>query len=222
MSDDKDPRPTAQDVVLVEPFETHAIGRAAYGTVRARVFGYWSRDPISITIQRNWCRDPEWSGEWRVSLSHSSGGRDTSEVADDLQAARNLAEGLCELADVGQYLLSRSADLEAAYQERVAEDRAERERADAAQQAAFDADEPLGEPRATELLRSAVARGKTTEIAVYARGSGSAEHGAVCIGPSGKATYKRNFRVVSRAAMVVWLATASHSTKLVEEEGATC
>jgi hypothetical protein len=226
MSDYKDPRPTAQDVVLVEPFETHAIGRAAYGTIRAKVFGYWSRDPISITIQRNWFRHPDecdtWRGTWRVSLSHSSGGRDTSEVADDLQAARNLAQGLCELADVGAYIVGRSADLEAAYQERVAEDRAERERADAARAAAFDADEPLGEQRAAELLRAAVAMNKTIEIVAYARGSGSPEHGAVCVGPSGKTTYKRNFRVASRAAMIAWLAAMSHSTKLLTEEGVPC
>lgn len=117
--------------------------------IRVKIQGYWSGDPIGLYIRRGWDEAPEW----RVEMSHSSGGRDTKEVADDLEAETNFGHAMIALAAEGRKILAQQDILERNYQARMAEWR-EREEADrAAKQKAFDEDLPLGEERAIEMVK---------------------------------------------------------------------
>ena len=79
-----------------------------------KVHGYWSSDSISIYISRSWVEQ----GAWEFKISHSSGGRDTTEVPGDEVAAYNFALAMMDAAVVVTKLKeSHIPAIEASYQE---------------------------------------------------------------------------------------------------------
>jgi len=126
------------------------IGRNGMGSIRCKVTGFWSGDSITLYIDRRFSTATEPG--WRITLSNSSGGRDTDEVADDLDAYKNYAAALEAMCDVGKMVRMELPKMEAAYQVQREADRQEREAQKAAEQAIIDADERLTEVGATLLV----------------------------------------------------------------------
>lgn len=144
----------------------------AYGNgrvhVRFEVYGYWS-DVVTLRVERQHDWRAEMEGrepkiEWTVDVSHSSGGREAA-VSDALVAERCFAKAINAACDLGELLLSRTAELEAAYQARQAAWTAERERAAAEKAERVAADPAIGEPAAKALIEKLVADARNTERA---------------------------------------------------------
>lgn len=133
------------------------LGATGHVAINVEVQGYWS-DVITAYARRDWRFDrtaADTDGvkhEWKFELSHSSGGRDTGEVADDAEAETNFAHALIWTADLLRSLRGRVADMDAAIARRDAARRAEEAAAKAAKQAAIDADPALGERAARALM----------------------------------------------------------------------
>ena len=128
--------------------ETSARTGSARATVKVK--GYWSSDTITLYLRRGYVG----SKEWLVEISHSSGGRDSKEVACDLEAETYYGEALIALAQYGRELQKRFPEFEAQYQEYIAELRAESERAAAERDARIAADTAVGELLAKKLADS--------------------------------------------------------------------
>ena len=139
------------------------IGNSGYGRVTGKIHGYWSHDSITLYIQR----DTFGSKKWRVTLSHSTGGRDTKEVASDLDAEINFGQALIAMAQFGKEVEQRFEELESFYQARLEADRIARKAAEEATRAKIEADTPLG-IRAAEVMIALALCGKV--INVYKRG----------------------------------------------------
>jgi hypothetical protein len=90
----------------IKPLDVEYTGQHGSGRATAKVNGYWSGDSITLYVERkvdwsNFNADDRHPAEWVFTMSHSSGGRDTAEETDDLQASANFAAaiyGLCQYA----------------------------------------------------------------------------------------------------------------------------
>lgn len=89
-------------------------------TINYGVLGYWSSSAISLYVQRAnmWNHNPEEKGLWKVEISHSSGGRDTKEIVNDIDAAQHFACALMAAAKRGMELTTPEmmAKLNAGYE----------------------------------------------------------------------------------------------------------
>jgi hypothetical protein len=141
--------------------DVNEIGRSGSGRVSCKVTGYWSSDSITLYIRR------EFDNRWGVQLSHSSGGRDTKEVASDLDAEINFGRALIAMAEFGKTVETHFEEFETLYQAQREADRKEWEAQKAAKQAEIDADTSLGVMAAEELMNIAL-QGKV--INVFKRG----------------------------------------------------
>lgn len=152
-------KPAADRPFVVAPINLRELARSGGGYIPVAVWGYWSHDPITIRVSHefNWQRgaDVEECYSWKVTLSHSSGGRDEKAVPDDLEAEANFGAALVYAAAVARSLRGREAEFEAWYAEARAERRAAEAAAEAAKQARIDADPALGEAAAAALLADA-------------------------------------------------------------------
>jgi hypothetical protein len=63
-------------------------------TIRAKVKGFWSGDQMSVWFSRQKVGSDI---SWAPKVSTAAGGRDTDEVASDLEAYANCAQALNEL-----------------------------------------------------------------------------------------------------------------------------
>ena len=141
----------------VQPYDINEIGRDGHGRITAKIQGYWSSDPITLYFDRRTYGDDQG---WRVTMSHSSGGRDTKEVASDMEASRNFAGAMVALADLGETLIAEHSQvMEAAYETERARQKAKYEAEKAAKAAAVEADPAIG---------LAIATGIVAEMAVDA------------------------------------------------------
>ena len=150
----------------IAPFDIKEIGRGNMFSVRCKVKGYWSSDTITIYIDRGYSPDPAWNAR----ISYGSGGRDSKEVASDMEAGRYFAEALTEMCNLADAIMEQKETLEAAYQEYRAECRAEFEREQAEKQAKIDADEEMGMTLARNMLEIMQQRGHC-RVKLFARGS---------------------------------------------------
>lgn len=141
--------------------DINEIGSTGSGRVTCKVHGYWSRDSITLYIHR------EFNKQWNVTLSHSSGGRDTKEVASDLDAEINFGRALIAMAEFGKTIETHFDEFETLYQAQREADRKEWEAQQAAKQAKIDADTPLGIMAAEVMMEMALC-GKV--INVFKRG----------------------------------------------------
>ena len=142
-----------------------------------QVHGYWSRDPITVRIQRGGAFSMvAEEGVWSAEISHSSGGRDTKVVASDIEASKNFGAALVAAAVFAEMILARSAELEAVYVAWREELAAEGERRRVARAAALEADKAIGaeaEPLLAKLIAAAKAgtdRVTTVSAAHHRRG----------------------------------------------------
>ena len=111
-----------------------------------------------------------FSSAYKISVSHSSGGRDTKEVADDVEAEQYFGEALIGVAKfIREEIQPRIPAWERMYQEERAAERLAIEAAKKEQQAKIDADAEVGEQ--AKVYAHMLRGGVINEVALYVRGS---------------------------------------------------
>ena len=159
-------------------------------SIGVKVKGFWSNDSINLYINRRILEDTSsqigFSSAYKISVSHSSGGRDKNEVPDDVDAEQYFGEALIGVAKfVREEIQPRLAMWERLFQEERAAERAEIEAAKKEQQAKIDAEPAVGEQQAkvyAHMLRGAV----INEVVLYDRGFGYQQTISRVIRPSGQ------------------------------------
>jgi hypothetical protein len=159
----------------IQAIDIDALGRRGSGQLKCLVNGYWSADCLTVYVTREWFfkAGEDNSFAWKVSFSHSSGGRQTDPtkergVACDLEAAGNFGMAMIALAGAARQLQGRVAELEAAYQAQRIIDRAEDEARKAAAAAAVEADAAIGLESASSMVSEAVDRVRSSDTATEA------------------------------------------------------
>lgn len=218
---------TATPQFTLAPYSIAEIGAAGVGSISVKVDGFWSCDSARLYVKR--CCSVRDDGtrpaQWTCEVNHSSGGRDTKEVADHLEAETNFAFALLQLVAVGRAFLLQSDVLEWHYQAQCAKDAAAEveEESAAAERAA--ADPPLGEIAAEALIEKACAEALTSrheEVAIMAVKRGemrpNAAHTMLFNATRlGRVTIRLSSRVITRRAAVEALKEHSHRSALKEQ-----
>lgn len=218
----------SQAAYTFNEWDVASIGAYGSGCITCKVHGYWSRDPMTLYVNRertNWGAARNEANEaanyeWRFTMSHSSGGRDTTVVANDLIAEANFGRAMIALADVGYRLQQpdQIAALEAAYQIEL-KAREERQAAlDAELTARIAADPAVGEHRAKALVDAASSMAclydRPATIAMLERGA--ADDAEPIVGltvrntPSGRVSLRNQHgHALSRKDAIAMLASKS-------------
>ena len=152
------------------------IGRAYGAAINVYVHGFWS-DVITIYVRRNYRYKAAEQGiehAWQFEITHSSGGRDTDQVADDIVAHDYFAQGIMAACQYARVLRSQVAEIEKYAQLEMEKARREREAEEAAEKAAVAADPAMGEEAAAKMVADAAAKvTRSREITIYARPRGT-------------------------------------------------
>lgn len=155
-----------------------------------KIKGFWSSDSIYVYINRSMFADENiangFSSAYKISVSHSSGGRDSKEVADDVEAEQYFGEALVGVTKFIREEIQPRLDMwERIYQEERAAERLAIEAAKKEQQAKIDADPEVGEQQAkvyTHMLRGGV----ISDIVLFERGYANSQTISRVIRPSGQ------------------------------------
>ena len=190
----------------IAEYDLEQIGRNGMGSIRCKVTGFWSGDSITLYVNRDFGKG------WKITLSNSSGGRDTDEVADDMVAYKNFAAAMDAMCDVGKMIRMNVPTLEAAYQAQRAIDKAEHEAERAAQAAAFEADERLGDVAATLLVDEMITTGKS--LRAFRRADNWAIE--VTVARREKTKFYHAGSIIAKKALIEKLAEYSHRTAISE------
>lgn len=130
-----------------------------YMSVNIKVKGYWSRDLITLRVQRG-----RFGKEgYEFNISYGSGGRDTREIESDSEACRYFIEGLQAACDLEAQFKTQIAEFEAAYKAYRAEVKAAEEKRQAEQKAKIDSDTRIGEAQAGLIIATLKAMAKETQ-----------------------------------------------------------
>ena len=194
---------------VISGFTFEEIGRNGHGRITAKIYGYWSSDPITLYIDRknSWNSNGENSFKWVATMSHSSGGRETKEVECDMEAELNFAEAIRALAYLGRDIINQHTDtMEQAYQAERARQRELLEAEKAAKAAALEADPALGYYRAEAKIENLINTGNS--FSVYKRGSTS-NNVYFTIERRAKTRIYMNHKAVSRKTAIVELSNLS-------------
>jgi hypothetical protein len=167
---------TAEVTVFIPEFDAFNAGHGSMH-IPVHVHGFWS-DVITIHVRRDthWQidRDSRPAPTWDIEIIHSSGGRDTDEVKDDVLAHEYFAHAVLAACHMARKIRSQTEVLEKAYQERQAKEQAFLEAEQAAKAKAAESDQALGEVAATVLITDIGAkttRRQERQFRVYDRGS---------------------------------------------------
>lgn len=151
--------------VINKDIDVEEIGRSGSGRVTAKVTGYWSGDSITMYIRRGWYGNEGWY----IEMGHASGGRDTKEVASDVEAAKNFGAAMIAMAEFAEALTAKFDEFEKFYQVAREEARIEREAEKAAKQQAFEADVAMGTAEAAGKVEQLIKAAKG-QIEMFKRG----------------------------------------------------
>ena len=180
---------------------------SGYLSAYARVKGYWS-DVISLRLQRDWFGEEQ---KWKMSMSHSSGGRDTKEVVCDLEAEENFAKAIAEMAAYGRQFLAQNRDvIEAAFQAQRAEEKAKREAERLAEEKKIADDVTLDKG---EVLRIMIALNTGSYVKMFRRGSDRPTQ--ITMTERGNKRYYIGGEPVAKNKVIETLEKASHRTMIV-------
>lgn len=174
---------TLEAPVYVAPWTLESIAERGSESIQVHAHGFWS-DCITIYVRHEWNFQvgAGVSFKWAYQVSHSSGGRDSAEVADDLEAEGYFAQALLAAIEVAKQIRAQEPALEALRLARREADRAARAAEEAAEQARIDADPALGEAAAKRLVKQLWARaeldGEAT-AAFFVRGRDDVKHAVV-------------------------------------------
>jgi hypothetical protein len=145
----------------VSDYTVEQIGRQDVRSINISVVGYWSRDVITVYMNR------QLMSGWNFSISYSSGGRDPKVEPDDCVAVRNFAEGLVRASLIVEEMRAQEQDLEYYYQQYRDELAKEAAAERAAQQTLIDADPALDAHKVKQIIKTLTERGGT--FMVYRR-----------------------------------------------------
>jgi hypothetical protein len=208
-------------------FDIEACGRNGRATIKASVHGYWSSDVMTMYVERHCDWRENATPSWDVSLSHSSGGRLTTEdsknypspyympLKSDLDAEECFGMALIAMAQFGREVKKHAEALETFYQQRRAELKAKEEAEREAQLARIAADEPLGEIKASKLLSQVtndLGMYSERKIAVYQRGADYCV--TLNISRKQNTTFRFMGDVISRKKAIEELASASNRSHI--------
>lgn len=151
------------------PYDLEEIGRSGHGTINCQIKGYWSSSPITLYINRNFYGSEQG---WKVTISHSSGGREPKEVESDMDAAINFADAMRAMATVGHDLMAPISILQLETFHKLEREvrRAQDEAEKAALAAKVEADPPMGELAAKQIVLQ-MSEGALKIVRFYLRGS---------------------------------------------------
>lgn len=199
----------------IQPYDINKIGRSGYGRITAKIQGFWSSDPITLYVERRTYGDDEG---WRVTLSHSSGGREHKEVVSDMEAGRNFAGAMVALADIGETLIAEHGQaMEVAYQAKREEERLAYEAKKAAEAAAVEADPAIGLAIATGIVAEmATAAAGTYAVTRVFRKRGSTSINKVVARCNYKTRFAVNGITVSKKEAIETIAAYA---EMVEQKG---
>lgn len=212
---------TSPDLLhAIADFDPAEIGRTGQGRITCAIHGYWSSDPISLYIRRDWRWAPDEGSThaWIAELSHSSGGRDKDEEWSDTRAERNFGAALIAMADLGEQILAVwGQSMETEFQRQRAAERAADEEAKRAKAAAVAEDAPLSLDGA-QLVMHQIACGRI--LVAFERGTTGASAPSIKFtaerGRDGRLRfYDRRGALVSRSALLAHLQTLSHRTHTI-------
>lgn len=201
------------------------IGRRGGMSLAVYVHGYFT-DVITIYVNRklDWelCKETGTdAATWEFQVTHSSGGRESKEVADDLDAEVNFAQGVMAAVQHARLLRSQTADLEKAYQAQCEVQRLRHLEKQAAKAAAAEADLQLGDRAAAQLLTTAASttdRRTERQIKAWDRGSSTDHPDYVFTTRMGRDSTIRYFKsgvMLSRTKAIQDLAVCSVRSALV-------
>ena len=206
--------------VYVRPFDLDQIGYHSDASIGIEVHGYWS-DVITIYVRRetDWTKDP-LGGQvnWKFEVTHSSGGRDTDEVKDDVLANEYFAAGLMAACLEARKMRAQVDRFEANYQRLLPKAKVEYEAEQAAKAAVAAADPAMGDLQAITMIAqlAELARPKGTAyqyrkhgyrdatILAYARGAKDRPlHISATKGNNGTVYYRQDGSRTSRAQAII-------------------
>lgn len=190
----------------IAEYDLEQIGRNGMGSIRCKVTGFWSGDSITLHATRDFGRG------WKFTISNSSGGRDTDEVADDMDAYKNFAAAMDAMCDVGNWLKVNVRAMDAAYEAQREADRDAFAAEKAAAAAAFEADERLGDVAATLLVDEMATTGKS--VRAFRRASSWAIE--VTVARREKTKFYHAGSTISKKELIAKLAEYSHRTAISE------
>lgn len=140
--------------------------------IPVKVKGFWSYDTINIYVSRSMFRV---SGEvnrepsYTVSIKHSSGGRDSDEVACDVEAAQYFGEAMLGAVKyVNEEIKPRLEMWEKMYQEERAVELARIEAARKAKEEQFNADVEVGTKEA-KVIAQQMRAGEIKQVVLFER-----------------------------------------------------
>ena len=96
----------------VLPYSIEDIGARGSGSIRIHPRGFWL-ETVTLYVSRDWSR--ELKVEWRIDLSHSSGGHADVDGVSGIDAEENMALAMLEGVKIARDLIGRTAELETAY-----------------------------------------------------------------------------------------------------------
>lgn len=139
-----------------------------------KVKGFWCIESITVYIERSILADENivsgFPSAFKISMIHSSGGRDSEEVADDIEAEQYFGEALIGVTKFIREEIQPRLDMwERMFQEELAAERLAFEAAKKERQAKIDDDPEVGEQQAkvyAHMLRGGV----INEVDLYDRG----------------------------------------------------
>ncbi len=155
-----------------------------------KIKGFWSSESINVYINRSLFIGEKsadgFSSAYKISVGHSSGGRDSKEVADDVEAEQYFGEALIGVAKfIREEIQPRIPAWERMYQEERVVKRLAIEAEKKEQQAKIDADPEVGEQQAkvyAHMIRGAV----INEVILFERGYANSQTISRVIRPSGQ------------------------------------
>lgn len=186
-------------------------GHASFGV---RVEGYWSPDVIRIYVRRS----IDWSTqkyEWSIEVDHSSGGRDSKQVEDDLDAEENFGNAMIAAVQFARELRSQplQEEFEAAYQAYQVELQAWHDEQVREKQAKLDVDPALTEQQVEELIEKLIT--ESGSVALVERGSEGNRVTRISAFNGAKLTFYIGRYRTSKKEVIRMLSNASNRTKFV-------
>ncbi len=216
--------------VWIQDVSLEDIGRRGGHSLHVYCHGYWG-DVITLRVRREVDfaayravgrtagAVEELPAKWEITLSHSSGGRDTGEIADDVEAEAVFAQGILAAVQHARLIRSQTEQLEKFYldQARIRAEReaAEKAAADAAKAERVAKDEALGEDGAATLVahvRASTNRRVSNTIYAYLMGEDEAESISARAGRDGVVRFFVGGSVVSAQALAMKLRNYSKRT----------
>ena len=103
---------TLEAPVYVAPWTLESIAERGSESIQVHAHGFWS-DCITIYVRHEWNFQvgAGVSFKWAYQVSHSSGGRDSAEVADDLEAEGYFAQALLAAIEVAKQIRAQEPAL---------------------------------------------------------------------------------------------------------------